>query len=216
MISTHFLNSSTNLRQCPFSRHDLIPLPPDALWKITRGVVRTLTWNDQGSLTALGYWGVGDLVGQPLSCIRPYQIECLTSVEVHCVAAHQYHQSLDAILSHTQQTEELLSIIHQERVHCRLEQFLVWLARKFGRPVNSGQLIDLRLTHQAIAESVGTTRVTVTRLLNQFEKEGIISRPKRHFIVLREREAEPLAHRDPSPALFGRTLKTPTPAATIK
>lgn len=185
MISTHFLNSSTNLRQRPFSRHDLIPLPPDALWKITWGVVRTLTWSDEGTLTALGYWGVGDVVGQPLSTIKPYQIECLTSVEVNCIPAHQYHQSLDAILSHIQQAEELLSIIHQERVQCRLEQFLVWLARRFGRRVNTGQLIDLRLTHQAISESISTTRVTVTRLLNQFEREGLISRPKRHFIVLR-------------------------------
>ncbi|HEY9739297.1 MAG TPA: helix-turn-helix domain-containing protein [Coleofasciculaceae cyanobacterium] len=32
---------------------------------------------------------------------------------------------------------------------------------------------------------IGTTRVTVTRLLNQFEREGVISRPRRHFIVLR-------------------------------
>ncbi|HEY9891412.1 MAG TPA: helix-turn-helix domain-containing protein [Candidatus Sericytochromatia bacterium] len=54
-------------------------------------------------------------------------------------------------------------------------------------PVNSGKFIDLRLTAQAIAQSVSTTRVTVTRLRNQFERERIISRPKRYFIVLRDR-----------------------------
>lgn len=205
MISTHSLDSSIiNMRQRPFSRHDLIPLLPDALWHISRGVVRTLTWSEEGTLKALGYWGAGDVVGQPLSTLRPYQIECLTSVEVKCIPVHQYHQSLDAIFSHIQQGEELLSIIHQERVYCRLEQFLTWLARRFGRRVNSGELIDLRLTHQLISESISTTRVTVTRLLNQFEQEGLISRPKRHFIVLRDRsaqaqraypEAVPLAHR---------------------
>lgn len=196
MTSTYLLDASiTNLRNRPFITHDLIPLPPDGLWKITRGVVKTLTWNEQGTLTTLGYWGVGDVVGRPLSRLQLYQIECLTSVEVSYIPTHQYERALEAIFSHIQQTEELLTIIHQERVQCRLEQFLIWLARKFGRSVSSGQLIDLRLTHQAISEAVGTTRVTVTRLLNQFEKEGFISRPKRQFIVLRERVAEPLAHR---------------------
>jgi CRP-like cAMP-binding protein len=92
---------------------------------------------------------------------------------------------LDALFLHTQQAEELLSIVRNERMHSRLQQILVWLAQKFGREVNSGRLIDLRLTHQAIAEVIGTTRVTVTRLLNQFEREGVISRPRRHYIVLR-------------------------------
>jgi CRP-like cAMP-binding protein len=193
-ISPHSLDSSIiDMRQRFFSRHDLIPLLPDTLWKITRGVVRTLTWSGEGALTALGYWGVGDVVGQPLSKLQPYQIECLTSVEVECIPAHRYHLYLDAILSHIQQAEELLSIIHQERVHYRLEQFLIWLAVRFGRSVNTGQLIDIQLTHQMISESIGTTRVTVTRLLNQFEREQIISRPKRQLIVLRG-EAQPLAH----------------------
>ena len=142
--------------------------------------------SEGGSPTTLGYWGPGDVVGQPLSRIQPYQVECLTSVEVSYIPVHQYYQALDAIFSHIQQVEELLSIVRNERIHCRLQQLLAWLARKFGRQVNSGQLIDLLLTLQAIAEAVGTTRVTVTRLLNQFEREGVISRPKRHFIVLRD------------------------------
>jgi CRP-like cAMP-binding protein len=180
-------SSLANLVQRSFSYRDLIPLQPDALWHITWGAVRTLTWNEEGLLTALGYWGPGDVVGQPLSRIQPYQIECLTSVEVELIPHHLCHHAIEAIFLHSQQTEELLSIVRHERVHCRLQQLLLWLAQKFGRPVKSGLLIDLRLTHQAIAEAIGTTRVTVTRLLNEFERDGMISRPKRHFIVLCDR-----------------------------
>ena len=42
------------------------------------------------------------------------------------------------------------------------------------------------LTHQDIAELIGLTRVTVTRLLNAFEKQGIIQRVQRQFIVLHD------------------------------
>src|SRR5919202_5279031 len=109
--------SPATLMQRSFSRRDLIPLEPDALWHITWGAVRTLTWNEEGTPTTLGYWGPGDVVGQPLSRIQPYQIECLTSVEVSYIPLHQYHQALDAIFLHIQQAEELLNIIRHERMH---------------------------------------------------------------------------------------------------
>lgn len=181
---TPALSPTADLMQRTFSRSESIPLQSNTLWQIVRGAVRTVTWNEEGTPTTLGYWGAGDVVGQPLSRIQPYQIECLTSVEASCIPSHQCHQVLDAILLHVQQAEELLSIVRLDRTHCRLEQLLFWLALKFGREVSSGRLIDLRLTHQAIAEAIGTTRVTVTRLLNQFEREGAISRHQRHYIVL--------------------------------
>lgn len=185
-LSTHTLSSSAHSMQRSFSYRDLIPLQADALWHIKWGAVRTLTWNEEGTPITLGYWGPGDVVGQPLSRIQPYQIECLTSVEVCYVSFGECFQAIEALLLHIQQAEEILTIVRHERMHSRLQQFLVWLARKFGRSVQSGLLIDLRLTHQAIAEAIGTTRVTVTRLLNEFEREGIISRPKRHLIVLQD------------------------------
>lgn len=173
-----------NLKQQTFSRNDVIPLHPNVLLQIERGVVRSLTWSEEGTATTLGYWGVGDVVGQPLSCVQPYEIECLSIVETSYIPAPEWEKASDAIFRHVQQTEELLCIIRQANTHARLLQLLTWLARKFARKVERGRLIELRLTHQELAEVIGTTRVTVTRLLSQFEQEGIICRPRRHSIVL--------------------------------
>ena len=175
------------LSQHTFKRRDLIPLRQSLLWQIDVGVVRTFTWDEAGTPLALGYWGPGDVVGQPMSRLNPYQIECLTSVEACCIPLNQSCQIIDAIYRHIQQTEELLCIVRLERIPQRLQQFLVWLAQKFGRKVEKGQLIDLRLTHQELAEVIGATRVTVTRQLKHFERDGIISRPNRNFIVLHDR-----------------------------
>jgi CRP-like cAMP-binding protein len=176
----------TNQQQQTFSRRDLIPLQPELLWRIETGVVRTLTWSEEGTPVTLGYWGATDVVGQPLSRVTPYQIECMTRVKASLVPEHLWHQALEAVLKHAQQTEELLCIFHQEPLHLRLRLLLVWLAQKFGRQVKTGKLIELRLTHQQLAEVIGATRVTVTRLLQQFEQQGIISRQQRHNIVLLE------------------------------
>jgi CRP-like cAMP-binding protein len=182
---THTPTSPANWSQFTFSRGDKIPLQPNVLLRIERGAVRSLTWSEEGTTVTLGYWGAGDIIGQPLSRIQPYQIECLTSVEVTYVPALQWCQIIDNILRNVQQAEELLCIVRHERIPNRLLQLLSWLASKFGRSVDQGQLIDLRLTHQEIAEVIGTTRVTVTRMLARFEEEGIIYRPRRHFILLR-------------------------------
>ncbi len=171
------------LTQRIFSRREMIPSRQDIIWKIDRGAVRTYTWSEQGTVIVLGYWGKGDVVGHSLSRINPYQIECLTSVETSLLPIKFWDEAMEAMLSHIQQTEELLSIVHRKPVSLRLWQFLNWLGQKFGRNVDSGQLIDITITHQEIAEVINTTRVSVTRMLQQFEEEGIILRHQRQLII---------------------------------
>lgn len=171
------------LTQRVFSRRDLIPPRQDVLWRIERGAVRTVTWSEQGTFITLGYWGAGDVVGHSLSRVKPYQIECLTSVETSILQSDQWYQALDAMLLHIQQAEELLSIVHRKPVSLRLWQFLVWLSQKFGCEIEQGRLIDLGLTHQEMAEVINTTRVSVTRMLQQFEDEGMLVRHQRRLII---------------------------------
>ena len=179
-------NSSAFSRQLPqqiFTRREIIPLQDDVIWRIEHGVVRTLTWSENGTFITLGYWGLGDLIGYPLSKVKPYQIECLTGVEISIVPPDLWHQDINALLSHIQQSENLLSIVHRKPISLRLWQFLVWLSEKFGRDVEKGKLIDLNVTHQDIAEVLNTTRVTVTRLLQHLEEEGTVLRHKRRIIL---------------------------------
>jgi len=159
------------------------PLGADVLWQIDRGVVRTSTWNQERQRIALGYWGPGDIVGHPLSRIEPYTIECLTTVEMSILPPLLLYRSLDALICHVQQTEELLSIIHLHPISRRLWQFLVWLGKKFGRDVEQGRLIGFPVTHQELAEGISTTRVSVTRMLQLFESEGMLQRLQRRLII---------------------------------
>jgi CRP-like cAMP-binding protein len=181
--------STTQLPQRLFTRREIIPARNDVLWRIERGAVRTLTWSEDGTFITLGYWGSGDLVGHPLSKVKPYQIECLTSVEASVVPPHLWDRDIGSLLTHIQQAEELLSIVHRKPICLRLWQFLVWLSEKFGRDVEQGKLLDLNVTHQEMAEVLNTTRVTVTRLLQQYEEEGKLIRHKRR-IILRSQDKE--------------------------
>lgn len=171
-----------------FSPRSLLPLRQGSLWKIESGVVRTITWLEDDTIAATVLWGVGDIVGKALSKVEPYQLECLTKVEVSLLPVNLLHQETEALLRHMQQAEEFSLIRSHRKIDAMVIKLLGWLAKKFGREVETGHLIDLRLTHQDIAEMLGTTRVTITRTLSHFEQQGLIHRLPLRRIVLKEDE----------------------------
>lgn len=163
-------------------------LPPTSLWLIQTGLVRVLTTSGDGVSLTLGIWGAGDVVGQELSTVQPYSVECLTAVEVVPVALAALPNATELLLKHLQHAEELLLIRSCKRVEVMLLKLLSWLARRFGQDAHQGRLINLRLTHQDLAELLGTTRVTVTRTLIQLEQQGFIQRLSLQRIVLQQEE----------------------------
>lgn len=177
-------DSQINMERQTFAVSELMPVKADYLWLLQQGVVKTRAWTEEGTPIVLGYWGVEDIIGQPLSLVYPYQAKCLTRVEAVSIPIAQAHQIIDLINRHAQQTEELLHILRSETMYQRLSKMLIWLGQKFGTEISFGRTIDLSITHQDLAEVIGATRVTVTKLINQLEKEGFLSRPERNTIVL--------------------------------
>lgn len=188
MIASSALPSvSSQVTQQTFARRSLIPLRKDCLWKIETGFVRTMTWREDGTLITLGLWGPGDIVGKVLSTADPYQIECLSPVEVSILYRDHWQEITEAFILHIQRSEELMQILHNSRqAEYSLLQLFAWLAKRFGQDVEQGQLIDLRLTHQEIAELIGLNRVTVTRLLKELEQQGMIQRRLKRFVLLQD------------------------------
>ncbi|HBB32183.1 MAG TPA: Crp/Fnr family transcriptional regulator [Cyanobacteria bacterium UBA8803] len=179
-------NQYTDSTQKIFARRSFLPLKNDSLWLIKTGVVRTITFEEDGTSRTLGLWGNGDIVGKALSLSCSYQIECLTRVTTTLLPQHSWHQATEAMMRHIQHYGKLIEILQTRQGESSLFQLLVWLSNRFGQPVEQGQLIDLGLTHQDIADIIGLTRVTVTRMLNTLEKQGIIERLPGKSIVLHE------------------------------
>jgi CRP-like cAMP-binding protein len=168
----------------PYQKTNLIPAYEDRLWRIESGIVRTSTLNEQGKLTALGYWRTGDVVGQPLSVLEILQIECITKVEATPFQRDAWSFHLPAILRHSQLKTQLMSYVMHESVTQRLIYVLRWLGRRFGVPLPNGVLIDLPLSHSAIGELIGSTRVTTTRTLGELSKQNVLAQAKGSRIIL--------------------------------
>ncbi|HHU92847.1 MAG TPA: Crp/Fnr family transcriptional regulator [Halanaerobiaceae bacterium] len=80
-------------------------------------------------------------------------------------------------------TSQIRELVFQD-AEGRLASLLMRFIEDFGVEVKSGYLIDIVLTHQEIANLMGSSRVTVTKQLNQFIDEGIIKIHQRKIVVL--------------------------------
>ncbi|MGI0479931.1 global nitrogen regulator NtcA [Geminocystis sp. CENA526] len=90
---------------------------------------------------------------------------------------------LQGLSSRILQTELMIETLAHRDMASRLVSFLLILCRDFGIPSLNGVTIDLKLSHQAIAEAIGSTRVTVTRLLGELRQDGLISITKKKITV---------------------------------
>jgi CRP/FNR family transcriptional regulator len=60
---------------------------------------------------------------------------------------------------------------------------IVDMAREEGRRLRDGRIAFRRATHQEIANRIGTTRETVTRMLKDLERQGLIHIEGKEIVV---------------------------------
>lgn len=68
---------------------------------------------------------------------------------------------------------------HSERVFEKLLQ----LARTYGRVVPDGVRIDFPLTHQLLADMVGSARETVSLAVSELARQGLLDRQQRRYVL---------------------------------
>jgi CRP/FNR family transcriptional regulator len=126
---------------------------------------------------------------------RFYHSVAFTRVEMLTAPAASVRQAIEAdsgvgllllqgLSSRILQTETMIETLTHRDMSSRLVSFLLVLCRDFGVPDDRGITIDLRLSHQAIAEAIGSTRVTITRLLGDLRNSGLVEIDRKKITVL--------------------------------
>ena len=90
---------------------------------------------------------------------------------------------LQGLSSRIPQTEAMIETLTHRDMSSRLVSFPLVLCRDFGVPGSQGITIDLKLSHQSIAEAIGSTRVTITRLLGDLRSAGLLEIDRKRITV---------------------------------
>jgi len=80
-----------------------------------------------------------------------------------------------------------------ERVERRVARTLLRLAHQTGRRTEEGVLLDLPLSRQDLAELTGTTQFTVSRILSDWERRGLVEAGRARVVVRRPHDLVVLA-----------------------
>ncbi len=173
--------------------------PAERIYFLTKGAVKLSRVYEAGEeitvalLRENSVFGVLSLLTGERSD-RFYHAVAFTPVELLSLQGDQVNQALmenpnlsalmlRGLSSRILQTEMMIETLAHRDMGSRLVSFLLILCRDFGVPGNTGITVDLKLSHQAIAEAIGSTRVTVTRLLGDLREKDMISIHKKKITV---------------------------------
>jgi CRP-like cAMP-binding protein len=176
-----------------YMKGEEIPLVSQGVWQISQGLVQLSTIGQNGEEVWLGWAEPATFFGQCFSLLQSYRAIALSDVQLCWFSQVEINASprlaqivLPQLVRRVQQIEALLAIAGQRRVEERLQSLLMLMKREIGQPVPGGTRLKVRMTHQNLANAIGTTRVTVTRLLSKLKNEGKITVDRDRYIILQE------------------------------
>ena len=174
--------------------------PADSLFIVRKGLVKLVSLSERGTESILHIVRADDVFGELLLVQgqRPFSAIALTDVQAGVLSrkdfleilrtspvfASNYARLLARRLMEVER--EFAGLIHAWAYH-RLAKELLHLAEDIGEDTRTGTKIALKLTHEDLANLIGTTRETVTIQLHKFEEIGLIRREGRNLIVDRAR-----------------------------
>jgi CRP-like cAMP-binding protein len=81
------------------------------------------------------------------------------------------------------QSEEVIESLLDRTVSARLATLLANLGNRFGETNGSGTVLKVRLTHQDLANMIFSTREAVSKVMSEFQREGLIEVRDRRIAI---------------------------------
>ena len=148
--------------------------PAGSTLEVLEGVARVFCPCPETEGMTLAFLQAGDQLCCDRLCSEGVCVEALTPLQVHRGVLPQPSGGFDAV---NEWTLQLLRIRHLGSAEQRLHALLSLLVRRLGRRCGAWCDLPFRLTHERIAELIGTTRVTTTRLLSRIRQQELLVVP---------------------------------------
>ncbi len=160
----------------------------EGLYLLKEGKLKLYKINPEGKQFIVSILGSGNVFGEIDSFslgTRDTFIETMDETILCSLGKEQFEQFLVDRPHLTVRIMKELSRLLKERdamlaqlalsnVRDRILHLLKTLAEKFGIPEGAYHKIDMPLSHQEFANMIGSTRETVTTVLNDLSKDGVI------------------------------------------
>ncbi|WP_166823746.1 Crp/Fnr family transcriptional regulator [Thalassoroseus pseudoceratinae] len=183
-----------------FQRGEVVYLPSDSsdsIVLLTSGRVKIYHLTADGKEAVIGLIDPGELFGE-LAVFgngpREEFAETMEKSTAVLIPSELVHQLMQDHPTVTLGVTKLMGL-QRRRVERRLKSLLfrsnrerviyllLELAEKYGQPSADGVRLTIRLSHQELANIIGTTRESVTMLLGELQTEGLVKIERRRIIL---------------------------------
>lgn len=182
--------------------------PIEALFFLKKGQVRLYRMNSQGKQFTTDILVDGNLFGETSSFSLTddqMYVEAMTDTYLCTMAMEEFEtfvehnpkiaiKLVNILSARLKDTYDISEKIALGDVKYRILVLLLKLSDKSGKRKNEWQSIEMKLTHSDIATMVGSTRETVSGLMSQFRKEGLLKKELLSYSLHVDKVKEQLEH----------------------
>ena len=169
----------------------------DFFFTILEGRIKVTILGDDGREVILSVLGPGDFFGEmALLDNEPRSATAIAVEESELLSLHRNdfqtvlndNKSITSALirvlsARLRRANHQISTLALLDVYGRVARVIVDMAREEGKRLRDGRIAFRRATHQEIANRIGTTRETVTRMLKDLERQGLIHVEGKEMVV---------------------------------
>ena len=201
LTDPEFRNLERVFRVRPYQKNQVIFLEEEAgtyMYIVLAGKVKVTKSTPGGKESILAIHRQGDFFGE-MSLLdgktSPATVAAMEDCRIAAVSAADFrrflmtnekvvHQIIQVLCGRLRYVWAQIQSLSYSTAEARIRGGIRQLGLKHGVADSRGIIIDLKITHQEIAEMVGTSRETVTRTLARLQKSGIIQMENRRIILL--------------------------------
>lgn len=178
------------LEELELPKHHIIfspGTPSEAIYFIEKGRVRLTRLSPEGKTVILALLGPGDLIGEAAWETGEHDsyAETLEDSRIYQIGREAFQafvrenpefglRLIQIIGIRLKQAQARIEDLVFRQVPSRVARLLLSLAESHGKVTPNGIRVEFPLTHQEIADLVGSSRVTVTQILNKFRSSNWI------------------------------------------
>lgn len=169
----------------------------DCLFMILEGRIKVTILGDDGREIILTMLGSGDLFGEMALLDNEPRSATAIAVEESELLSLQRTDFQTVIGANPGISAALIKVLSQRLrranhqistlalldVYGRVARVILDMAREEGRRLKDGRIAFRRATHQEIANRIGTTRETVTRMLKDLERQDLVKVEGREILL---------------------------------
>jgi CRP/FNR family cyclic AMP-dependent transcriptional regulator len=175
------------------------------MYVVVAGKVKVTKSNAAGKETLLAIHQPGDFFGEMALLdgkTAPATVAAMEDCKIISISRsdfqrHLMHnekvvaQIIQVLCGRLRQVWNQIPTLSYDNADSRIRAGILQISRRYGIQDARGTLINLKITHQELAEMVGTSRETVTRTLSDLQRDGIIQVADRRIIVVDHKRLAP-------------------------